>query len=100
MDGIFDKNPKTCRNICGIGQYVTGCEVLVRRDGVAPPESEDSRFTACPATTYGIPTHINPDHSWRPLGKPHRMFLLAETENQLTRKDLYISREIVPTSHL
>ena len=31
---------------------------LVRRDGVAPPESEDSRFTVCPAPTYGIPTHI------------------------------------------
>ena len=24
------------------------------RDGVEPPESEDSRFTVCPATTYGI----------------------------------------------
>lgn len=44
-------------------------------------------------------THIIleiPDRSWRPLGKPHRMFLLAETENQLTRKDLDISREIEP----
>lgn len=26
-------------------------------DGVAPPESEDSRFTVCPATTYGITVH-------------------------------------------
>ena len=39
MDGIFNKNPKTCRNICGIGQYVTGCGVLVPEDGAAPPES-------------------------------------------------------------
>ena len=36
MDGIFDKNPKTCRNICGIGQHVPGCEVLVGRVGVEP----------------------------------------------------------------
>ena len=42
----------------------------------------------------------NPDHSWRPPGKPHRMFLLTETETQLTRKDLYISREIVPTTRV
>lgn len=28
------------------------------RDGVEPPESEDSRFTVCPATTYGITVHI------------------------------------------
>ena len=25
-------------------------------DGVEPPESEDSRFTVCPATNYGITT--------------------------------------------
>ena len=25
-------------------------------DGVEPPESEDSRFTVCPATIYGITT--------------------------------------------
>lgn len=31
-------------------------------DGVEPPESEDSRFTVCPATTYGI-TALN--KSWR-----------------------------------
>lgn len=29
------------------------------RDGVEPPESGDSRFTVCPATTYGIPAHIS-----------------------------------------
>ena len=28
------------------------------RDGVAPPESEDSSFTDYPAPTYGITTHI------------------------------------------
>ena len=28
-------------------------------DGVEPPESEDSRFTVCPATNYGITT-LNP----------------------------------------
>ena len=27
-------------------------------DGVAPPESEDNRFTVCPATAYGITVHI------------------------------------------
>ena len=30
----------------------------IGRDGVAPPESEDSEFTVHPAPTYGISTHI------------------------------------------
>ena len=32
---------------------------MVRQDGVAPPESEDSWVTASPATTYGILTQIH-----------------------------------------
>ena len=78
----------------GLGRY------MVRQDGVAPPVYLTwviySHLTSLLVTL----THINPDYSWRPLGKPHRMFLLAETENQLTRKDLYISREIVPTTRV
>ena len=31
---------------------------MVGGDGVEPPELESSRFTVCPATTYGIPAHI------------------------------------------
>ena len=31
---------------------------MVGADGVEPPEPEDSRFTVCPATTYGLNTHI------------------------------------------
>ena len=31
---------------------------MVGRDGVAPPEPFDNRFTVCPAPTYGIPTHL------------------------------------------
>ena len=45
MDGIFNKNPKTCRNICGIGQHVPGCGVLVRRGGVEPPMFLCNGFT-------------------------------------------------------
>ena len=32
--------------------------LMVGRDGVEPPESEDNRFTVYPAPTYGISTHI------------------------------------------
>lgn len=32
--------------------------IMVGGDGVEPPESEDNRFTVCPATTYGITAHI------------------------------------------
>ena len=31
--------------------------IIVDRDGVAPTESENNRFTVCPATTYGISIH-------------------------------------------
>ena len=32
--------------------------LLMGGDGVEPPEPEDSRFTVCPATTYGISSQI------------------------------------------
>lgn len=57
MDGIFNKNPKTCRNICGIGQHVTGCGVLVRRDGVAPSVYLTSLIYSQVPSLLGIPTH-------------------------------------------
>ena len=31
--------------------------IIVDRDGVEPPESEDNRFTVCPVPTYGISVH-------------------------------------------
>lgn len=39
MDNVF----RNCHQCNAIG-----------RDGVEPPESEDNRFTVCPASTYGI----------------------------------------------
>ena len=32
--------------------------INVGRDGVEPPESNDSRFTVCPASIYGISSHV------------------------------------------
>lgn len=32
--------------------------IIMDRDGVEPPESEDNRFTVCPAPTYGISVHV------------------------------------------
>lgn len=31
---------------------------MVGSDGVEPPESNDSRFTVCPASIYGITPHV------------------------------------------
>lgn len=41
-----------------VSTYSTTRACLVRRDGVAPPESLDNAFTVRPATTYGISTDI------------------------------------------
>lgn len=32
---------------------------MVGSDGVEPPESNDSKFTVCPASIYGITPHVS-----------------------------------------
>ena len=40
---------------------ITSSCIIVGGGGLEPPEPKGNRFTVCPATNYGIPTHIKGD---------------------------------------